>query len=64
MAGVGPVNRYRAPPITRAFNHQESVMPIRNLSPVLANQASVGCDTAAWLSSGVVATTTPFNQQE
>lgn len=39
-------------------------MPIRNLSPVLANQASVGCDTAAWLSSGVVATTTPFNQQE
>ncbi len=39
-------------------------MPIRNLSPVLANQRSVGCDTAAWFSSGAIATATPFNQQE
>lgn len=39
-------------------------MPIRNLSPVLASQTSVGCDTAAWLSSGAVATATPFNLQE
>nr|QWL72734.1 hypothetical protein HQ396_00885 [Aeromonas hydrophila] len=58
------MNRHRAPPITRAFNHQESVMPIRTLSPVLASQTSVGCDAAAWLPSGVVATVTPFNQQE
>ncbi|MDX7757833.1 hypothetical protein [Aeromonas hydrophila] len=39
-------------------------MPIRTLSPVLASQTSVGCDTAAWLSSGAVATATPFNHQE
>ncbi len=39
-------------------------MPIRILSPVLASQTSVGCDTAAWLSSGAIATATPFNQQE
>ncbi len=39
-------------------------MPIRTLSPVLASQTSVGCDTAARLSSGAVATATPFNQQE
>ncbi len=39
-------------------------MPIRNLSPVLASQTSVGCDTAARLPSGAVATATPFNQQE
>ena len=39
-------------------------MPIRTLSPVLASQTSVGCDAVAWLPSGVVATVTPFNQQE
>lgn len=39
-------------------------MLIRTLSPVLASQTSVGCDAVAWLSSGVVATATPFNQQE
>ncbi len=39
-------------------------MPIRNLSPALASQTSVGSDTAAWLSSGAIATATPFNQQE
>ncbi len=39
-------------------------MPIRNLSPVLASQTSVGCDTAAWLSFGAIATATPFKQQE
>ncbi|CAJ1833945.1 hypothetical protein CKOHBEJN_00918 [Aeromonas hydrophila] len=39
-------------------------MPIRNLSPVLASQTSVGCDAAARFSSGAIATATPFNQQE
>lgn len=39
-------------------------MPIRNLSPVLASQTSVGCDMAVWLPSGEVATAIPFNQQE
>ncbi len=39
-------------------------MPIRTLSPVLASQTSVGCDAAARLPSGVMATATPFNQQE
>lgn len=39
-------------------------MSIRTLSPVLASQMSVGCGTAAWLSSGAIATATPFNQQE
>ncbi len=39
-------------------------MPIRSLSHVLASQTSVGCDRAAWLSSGAIATATPFNQQE
>lgn len=39
-------------------------MPIRTLSPVLASQTSVGCDTAAWLAFGAVATAIPFNQQE
>ncbi|AZU47280.1 hypothetical protein C3B79_1502 [Aeromonas hydrophila] len=39
-------------------------MPIRNLSPVLASQTRVGCDAVVWLSSGAVATATPFNQQE
>ena len=38
-------------------------MPIRNLSPVLASQTSVGSDTAAWLIRAI-ATATPFNQQE
>ncbi len=39
-------------------------MPIRTLSPVLVSQTNVGCDAAAWLPSGVVATVTPFNHQE
>ncbi|MCS3766014.1 hypothetical protein HNP12_000053 [Aeromonas hydrophila] len=39
-------------------------MPIRTLSPVLASQTSMGCDTAAWLSSGAIATATLFYQQE
>lgn len=39
-------------------------MPIRSLSHVLASQTSVGSDTVAWLSSGAIATATPFNQQE
>ncbi len=39
-------------------------MPIRTLSPVLASQTSVGCDTVAWFSFGAGATATPFNQQE
>ncbi|MGL6525674.1 hypothetical protein ACSZNV_12130 [Aeromonas hydrophila] len=58
------MNRHRAPLITRAFNHQESVMPIRTLSPALVSQTSVGCDTAARFPFGAVATATPFNQQE
>jgi|AACY02.2.fsa_nt_gi hypothetical protein len=39
-------------------------MPIRTLSPALVSQTSVGCDAAAWLSSGAVATAIPFKQQE
>lgn len=39
-------------------------MPIRTLSPVLASQTNAGCDTAAWLPVGAVATAIPFNQQE
>lgn len=39
-------------------------MPIRTLSPALVSQTSVGCDAAARFPFGVVATATPFNQQE